>query len=123
VLPAPSPQPAKPPSTGSELNVTIIGLDNVDLHINWPGLPDWVSAIIDALLGPIQDFLINVIFVPIINRLFGNFTFGIYNISPIHVPLGPGFTITVASVQTQELNPTGGNALLVAHGTPAISSP
>jgi hypothetical protein len=72
------------------------------------------------MLSPLENFLVNTLIVPIVNKFLGNFTFGIYKIPPIHVPLGPGFNITLANVQTEELNPAG-NALLVAHGAPTIS--
>jgi hypothetical protein len=99
-----------------ELGVTIVHIDSIDLSLTWGGLP-----IINGLLSPFEDFLINATITPVINDYLDGYTFNVYHIPTISIPLGPGYTVSVNSVQTGELQPTGEAALIVAHGTPVIS--
>jgi hypothetical protein len=104
-----------------ELGVTIVHIDSIDLSLTWGGLPGWVESIINGLLSPFEDFLINATITPVINAFLDGYTFNVYHIPTISIPLGPGYTVSVNSVQTGELQPTGEAALIVAHGTPVIS--
>jgi len=104
-----------------ELGVTIVHINSIDLQLTWGGLPGWVASIINGILSPFEDFLINATITPIINDFLDGHTFNVYEIPTISIPLGPGFTISLDSVQTEELQPTGEAALIVAHGTPLIS--
>ena len=98
------------------------GLNSVDLNINFPSLPDWISDIIGGLLGGLTDFLINDILKPFINQALTGLTIDVYTIDPFFIPLGPGFEIRVVSVETVGINPAG-NTLLAAYGIPSIASP
>jgi hypothetical protein len=97
------------------LVVTIGGINNVNLNMDFDGIPDIIPGLSD--LG---NYIINTLLTPLINQFLSGKSFSVYSIPTIKIPLGPGININLPNVSTEELTEDG-NPLLVAHGMPIIS--
>jgi hypothetical protein len=103
--------------SGGSLVVTIHSLDKIDISsFDFEGIP--IGGI--PGVSDLENWLINQMIKPIINRALSGMSFKVYQIPPIHIPIGSGLTITLPTVGTQELDDVG-KAFLVAHGQPVIT--
>ena len=112
---------AKPSVVSNEVTISYLGVTNLSLNISWGGIPDWVSALINGLLGPLEDYIINTVIAPLIRDALSPIVIPVYNIQPIPVTIG-GLVLNIAlnNVSTEQLL-VAGDTLLVAHGMPSIT--
>lgn len=112
---------AKASVTNRQVSISRLSITKFDLSMNWGGIPGWISAVLQPLLGPLQDYLFDKLVKPQLNELLGGLVVPVYTIPTITVPVkdGHNLTISLENIDTGRLT-VGDRNLLVAYGTPVI---